>query len=545
MFAAAGQNNIMVIALVAFVVVVCSIPAGAQKVVVFETHAPPGGQYEGDIDVSAQCISPTGERLWNDGDLIDIMSGTYIEQAPSVVDDGAGGLLVFAEAVAREGQYAGDWEIIGQRINRNGRLMWEDGDRSVLIAGSAWSERNPVAIPDGRGGAFVFYEAYAPANSEWAGDIDIRGQHVSASGELLWEENGIPVATGTALEKAPVVISDGAGGAIVVFQVMLQEGESANTWHIAAQRVSPDGELLWEGGERSVIVAASDWQETRPVAVPDGEGGALIFFQGEARGGQYAGDFDIMGQRVSADGRLLWENGERSVAVFSSAALERAPVAVSDGRGGAVVICEGAAREGQYAGDWEILAQRVSPQGELLWNDGTSPVIVSATTFSEHSPCAIADGAGGAFVAFEAHAPAGSEWAGDVDVLAQRISADGRPLWGGENGALVVSSSGDYLERYPCIAADGEGGVLVIFEAVARAGQYAGDWEVAGQRIAPDGTVMWNNGESASMVSASSWSEHHPVMANCSIGWREEEGEAGGAQPDTRPAGTKVNPAKP
>ncbi len=545
MFAAAGRDNMMVIALAALVVAVCGVPAGAQKVVVFETHAPRGGQYEGDIDVSAQSISPAGERLWNDGDLIDIMSGTYIEQAPTVVADGAGGLLVFAEAVAREGQYAGDWEIIGQRINRNGRLMWEGGERSLLVAASTWSERHPVALPDGRGGAFVFYEAYAPADSEWAGDIDIRAQHISASGKLLWDENGIAVATGTALEKAPFVISDGAGGAIVVFQVMLREGEFANTWHIAAQRVSPDGELLWQGGERSLIIAASDWQETRPVAVPDGEGGALIFFQAEAPTGQFAGDFDILGQRVSADGRLLWENGDRSVAVFNSAALERAPVVVSDGRGGAVVICEGAAREGQFAGDWEILAQRVSPRGELLWNGGESPVIVSASVAHEHGVCALSDGAGGAFVAFEAQWPQGSEYAGDVDVLAQRISADGRPMWGDENGPLVVSASTDYLERFPCIAPDDEGGVLVIFEAVARTGQYAGDWEVAGQRIAPDGTVMWNDGQSASMVSASGWSEHRPVVAGCSVGWREEEGDEQAAQPDTRPAGTKVNPAKP
>ncbi len=212
-----------------------------------------------------------------------VATGVYSEQRPVAVPDGAGGLLVFSEAAAREGRYAGDWEIIGQRIDAAGKLLWNDGDSSVVVAASTWSERRPVAIPDGRGGAFVFYEAWGPPGSEWEGDVDIRGQRVSGSGELLWGEEGVALADSAMLEQAPCVISDGAGGAIVVLELMLREGEFAGISNIAAQRVSADGELLWAGGEQSVLVAVSEWSESGAVAVPDGAGGALVFFEAAAR----------------------------------------------------------------------------------------------------------------------------------------------------------------------------------------------------------------------------------------------------------------------
>ncbi len=534
---------------VALAVMLWALPVTAQQIMVFETHAPVGGQWEGDIDVSAQRMSPGGEAMWNDGNLIDIMSGSYIEQAAAVVSDGADGAIVFAEAVAREGQYVGDWEILAQRIDGRGRLLWNDGESSVVVASTTWSERHPTAVPDGSGGAFVFYEAHAPAGSEWAGDIDIRGQHISRTGELLWDEGGVPIATASAmLEQTPFAISDGAGGAIVVYQLVIREGEFANVGHIGAQHVSADGRLLWGGGDSSVVVAASEWDQRRPVAVPDGAGGALVFCEaGAPPGSEWAGDIDVHGQRVSADGQLMWNDGDSSVIVHSSAYLEVAPVAVSDGNGGAIVVCSAVAAQGEYAGDWEILAQRVSATGELLWNDGERATIVSATKLHERGPCALADGAGGAFVAFQAYFPEGMEYGGDIDIYAQRLSADGQVMWSDEGDSLPVAT-GRYLEQAPCIVSDGAGGVVIAFEAAARTGEYAGDWEALAQRVAPDGTLLWNDGESSSIISVSRWGERHLVTSEGGIGARDmgEADEMGGVPGDAGPPQTnRTNPVKP
>lgn len=517
-------------------------PVAAQYLVVFEASAPAGSEWAGDIDVGAQTLTGAGAAAWNPQVFTAVASGSYLERRPTAVPDGQGGAIIVLQAAAREGQYAGDWEILAQRVDASGTLLWEAGERSVVVTASAWRERNPVAIPDGAGGALVFWEAEGPPGSEWAGDIDIVGQRVSAAGELLWGEEGVPVASGTNVERAPCAISDGAGGALVFFECVQKAGD----WGIAAQRVSPEGELLWLGGEASIFVASSDWDETRPVAVPDGEHGALVFFEAAApAGGEHAGDIDIRGQRVSMIGNSLWGEGQGSVLVHGSAAIERAPAVVSDGAGGAIVLCQAATREGEFAGDWQILGQRISGDGEVLWNDGNTPALVAATAMHERTPCALADGAGGAFVVFEAQIPPGTDRGGDIDLYAQRLSAAGESLWTEEGSALAVSC-GEYAEQAPCIAPDGEGGFVVVFEAVARAGEYAGDFEIAAQRIGPDGSALWNGGERASIVSATGWSERWPVVPGGAYSGvtRGEEPEAAPAGPTT-PRTNPVNPVGP
>ncbi|MGD9497292.1 MAG: hypothetical protein AB7Y46_13415 [Armatimonadota bacterium] len=529
---------------------VLAVPAAAQHIVVFEAYAPADSEWAGDVDIGARVVTDRGETAGEGEVFTPVCSGSYAEQRPVAVSDGAGGAIVVCEAVARQGEYVGDYEIIAQRIGPDGKLLWQEGERSVVLAASNWSERNPVVVPDGAGGAFVIFEAYAPAGSQWAGDVDIRGQHVSADGQVLWGEAGVQIASGTYLEQAPCAVADGAGGVIVVFQAAAREGEFAGDWEIAAQRVGPDGSLLWGEGESSVAVASSRWRETRPCAVSDGAGGALVFFQAEATEGEFAGDIDILGQRLSAQGELMWEGGQRSAMVLASEAHELAPAAVADGAGGAIVICQGASREGQYAGDWEILAQRVSPDGEALWNDGNRPAVLASTTLHEMAPCALPDGAGGALVVFEGHGAPGSQWAGDIDVLAQRVSVDGETLWSAEPGVVLVSASSEYLEGAPALVSDGAGGAIVTFEVVARQGQYAGDYEVAAQRISPQGALMWNDG-AAVIISSTTWSERAPMMpggAFTTRGLEQSQPQAGQAPPATGgpPAGVnRVNPAKP
>ncbi len=118
-------------------------------------------------------------------------------------------------------------------------------------------------------------------------------------------------------------------------------------------------------------------------------------------------------------------------------------------------------------------------------------------------------------------------------------------MWGGDAAALPVSA-GDYVEQSPCIAPDGAGGVVIACEAVTREGQFAGDWEIVGQRFAADGTAAWNNGEHPSIISATGWSERFPVMGGGAVGARERVHEpAAGPGGPGGGAGNRANPVNP
>src|SRR5512134_1478085 len=71
----------------------------------------------------------------------------------------------------------------------------------------------PVAIPDGAGGAIVAWYDYR------SGGADIYAQHVLPSGvsDPTWPANGRVVCAAAGGQYAPAIVTDGAGGAILVW----------------------------------------------------------------------------------------------------------------------------------------------------------------------------------------------------------------------------------------------------------------------------------------------------------------------------------------
>ncbi|MCK4300747.1 MAG: hypothetical protein KAX80_14495, partial [Planctomycetes bacterium] len=299
-----------------------------------------------------------------------------------------------------------------------------------------------------------------------------------------------------------------SGGAIVVFEVELTHEQHKGDVELGAQRIDASGRMLWNKGEMSSEVATSEWHERRPVAVADGSGGAIVVFEQHGPpGSEYEGDVDVAAQRISAEGELLWGEEESLALAEAEQLLERAPAVLPDGDGGAWVVFEGEARSGENAGDTELLAQRVTPSGQLVWPE--RPIVVAASEWSERAPVVLSDGAAGVIVIFEEHARPAGEHAGDVDIGAQRLSPAGKRLWNdGERSAAV--SSGQWLERRPCALPDGAGGAVVVFEAEVREGELAGDVDVFVQRIDASGAMVWNEGECSTMVAGSKWRETEP-----------------------------------
>lgn len=488
-----------------------AVPPAVPAALVFFTQHVTADEHAGDTNVSAQLLSFTGELLWEEGERsVSVSAATMLERNAVAVPDGTGGYIVAFEMAFVTGEHAGDVDIYAQRISATGERLWNAGERSVAVAQSAWRERSPVILPDGAGGAIVIFEQHAPPEGEHAGDVDVFAQRISPEGALLWHqgERSAPVADSTMPERAPAAVADGQGGAIVVFEVELTYEQHKGDVELGAQRIDASGRMLWNEGQASSELATSEWHERRPVAVADGSGGAIVVFEEHgAPGSEYQGDIDVGAQRISAEGELLWGEDCSLALAEAEQLLERAPAVLGDGDGGAWVVFEGEARSGENAGDVELLAQRVTPSGQLVWPERL--IMVATSDWSERAPVVLSDGAAGVIVIFEEHARVGSEHAGDVDIGAQRLSPAGKMLWNdGESSATVAS--GEWRERRPCALPDGAGGAVVAFEAEVREGEYAGDIDIYAQRIDASGAMVWNEGERSIMVAASKWRETEP-----------------------------------
>lgn len=480
-------------------------PAPGEVSVVFEI-VPPG-------DVGAQRVAVADGRLvWASDRLLPVSTSAWGERAPQAVVTEDGGFITVFEAVVPEGPLRGDVDLMAQRVGRDGALRWGDGERSILLAGTAAVEVRPRLLADGAGGVFVVFERHGRSESG-AADTDLAAQRLGADGTIAWGEGdpqGLPIATGPGSAAGASLCSDGAGGLIVAFVDEPADGPAAGVPRLLGQRIGPSGATLWGQGGAPIELARSVGGLTGPVAVPDGQGGALVIFTAGGAPPDRPGDSDLMVQRVAADGSLPWSQTPAAFKVVAATTLaESAAVAIPDGQGGAVAVFEARWLQGEHRGDVDIMAQRIDAVGRGLWNDG-APVGVAWSPWSERAPVLVPDGAGGAIAVFEQHPPA-AHLSPDVDIGAQRILADGGLAWrGGTESALVAASV--HAEERPAALADGEGGVLVFFEARARQGAAAGEIEIGAQRLGADGQPRWPGGSPA-VVAFTAAREQRPAVA--------------------------------
>src|SRR5437870_83680 len=138
----------------------------------------------------------------------------------------------------------------------------------------------------------------------------------------------LPICTATGDQTAPQSVSDGAGGAIIVWS----DSRSATNWDIYAQRVLASGAIAggWPANGLALCVAVDE--QNSPTIASDGVAGAIVTWYDHR-----VGAYDIYAQHVLASGAVdgAWPTDGR---VISNAGIDQyVPTIVSDGAGGAII----------------------------------------------------------------------------------------------------------------------------------------------------------------------------------------------------------------
>ena len=365
---------------------------------------------------------------------VPVCTASGAQQSPCVLADGAGGAIV----AWQDGRGTND--IYAQRISASGVVQWTAN--GVALCTATGRQEYPVIASDGAGGAIVAWEDYrnAPYDQWWLRDI--YAQRISAAGVVQWAADGVALCTVANDQLDPVIAPDGAGGAIVVWCDYRNSLPADNNADVYAQRISATGAIQWTAGGIA-LCGAADWQGY-PQITPDGAGGAIVSWQ-DARSGKD----HIYGQRISAEGAPQWSWD--GVALCMAADHQLISGITSDGAGGAISTWQNVSTLGAN----DIGAQRVSASGAVQW--GADGVTVCAATGDQFVPVAASDGANGAIVAWMDRRPG----FGADDIYVQRISAGGAVQWTA-NGVALCTASG--AQQYPCVLADGAGGAIVAWQ---------------------------------------------------------------------------------
>jgi hypothetical protein len=298
----------------------------------------------------AQRVDGSGRILWGEnGVSVCDASGAQLE--PKIVSDGAGGAIV-AWTDTRNGTTNAD--VYAQRLDAAGTALWQAC--GVPVASAASSQRKPVMVGDGSGGAIV----------AWRDDTltsrAVFAQRVDGAGNALWTPGGIQLATST---DEPGIVTDGAGGAIIAWNDY-RSSPSRSVADIYAARVDGAGTLAWTPGGAPVVegvtVGSGAFEpggaSMHVTLAPDGEGGALVVWHDLRNGG-----WDVYAQRLDHAGARRW--GASGAPVTTAPASQTAPAVLPDGAGGA--IC---AWTDLRAGNADIFFQRLDAAGRRLLGSG-------------------------------------------------------------------------------------------------------------------------------------------------------------------------------
>jgi hypothetical protein len=312
--------------------------------------------------------------------------------AQSSLDETAGELQQ-AVAVLPGGGFGAVW-VEGSSPQRNVRMQWLDVAANpvfppggLLVAGTPNDESDAVIAAHETAGAYVAFRRGS----------DIAVQYFNAAGQPQWPGDGVLAAVRPfdAVLSTPNLVSNPAGGVFVCFQF----SGAGPLLDIRCQFVDATGARRWSDSGASVGTGGDDEVRVLPRAVSDGAGGLLVFWRNQRESGAPPSVPMLMeGQRFASDGSKPWGALPRVVRTTGLAATNsyvyRIFQVVSDGSGGAVLAFN----------DWtgtsgpalDVIAQRVSATGDLLW--GTGAVVTGAAGHQQHEQT-IGAGDGGAFVA--------------------------------------------------------------------------------------------------------------------------------------------------
>lgn len=422
---------------------------------------------------------------------IDVSTAKDGQLFPSVMHDGKGGVIIIWEDY-RTGK---DWDVYAQRIDNTNAPMWQPNGLPLSIADR--NQRRLRMIRHDKHAIVVWNDRRN--KSSW----DIYAQAVNLGGKVLWQMDGIPICTNAADQSTQAILSDGEGGAIVVWE---DERQSSEFQDLYVQRINSDGTMMWK--QDGVPVFPSESLQSNPILVVDGLGGFYVVWW-DVIG---ADTWSIMAHRLSNDAKPLWD---APLFITPEDGMQGEPRIAADGKGGLIVVWQIYVN---FIND-QLYAQRISPEGKKLWQDMGIPVCTAEGI--QKNAAIVSDGEGGIIAVWRDER--------DIygDLYAQRIHADGTLAW--KKDGIPFCTVGGHQDR-PSIVQTAEDRFFVAWI------DYRGDFgeksvdAIYCQQIDLDGNILWD--EDGVPVSISEGEHFPPVVVpvgngQCAVIWSNSQRDNG------------------
>jgi hypothetical protein len=170
-------------------------------------------------------------------------------------------------------------------ISQIGFAQWpSDSTGKISVCAATGDQSYPEIVSDGEGGAIIVWQ-------DTRGSYDnVYAQRIDSSGIPRWTANGI-IISDVQNSRHPKLVSDGNGGAIITWF------DFRNGWpnsSIQAQRINKNGDALWQTNGVTLALTAGSW--AYPEIAGYGSDGAIVTWLGV--------NSEIFAQKIDNSGNL-------------------------------------------------------------------------------------------------------------------------------------------------------------------------------------------------------------------------------------------------
>ncbi len=303
------------------------------------------------------------------------------------------------------------------------------------------------------------------------GNRDVYAQLINPSGQLMWQDDGLPVCTVPVYRSEDpevIAVNDGGTDYWIVAWIDFRNDTAGDVW---AQKYNDVGVAQW--AVNGIVVdqlSNSEVLETTLRLAPDGQGGAIVAWEDKRND-----TGDILAQHLLASGTTAWA---QPLAVAGATGEQSGITADADGQGNMVV----AWNDKRNGANYDIYAAKVTPTGLTPW--GTNGLTVCDATGDQAFVKLCPDGNGGCYIAWVDQRNGSQN-----DLYVQRVLAAGTVEFAA-NGALLCGAGDD--QEGVRVATSWNGatadGVLATWQDLRANGLVK---EVYTQKVSPTGTMLW------------------------------------------------------
>ncbi|MEL1235109.1 MAG: hypothetical protein VXA61_00415, partial [Candidatus Neomarinimicrobiota bacterium] len=415
-------------------------------------------------NIFAHKIDQNGQLLWGEqGAVVTDLPGR--QEDPVAITDGSGG--VFIAWVDYRFDEQGD--IFIQHLNSDGETLMDDN--GIALAQVEGKQITINMCTDSLGGVFVTWQ-----DKRSGIDDDIYGTHVTAEHEIVSPGSGVPIVVESGNQNAKTIEYAGGSEAFIAW-ADFREGANADVY---GQRFNTQMEVLFQ--ENGIPIAATDEQELKPRATfvqgntsfitwKEGDESSRVFYQHVDQDGLVfdtkraisdnealqtaprvkrgsSGDVfvnwkdlrddpidgDQYFQKVDVNGEKQWGDGVRVDPVDDIDFSARFSAGVD--------------------GDLNVIWERGAfPEIDILYQNITStggfglefPVSISSEPGYQFAPILIGNTTNGLFGVYA------DQGTGSIDLKVQKIGQDFLPEWEDNGLTAMLGLDGDvnYTTAYP------------------------------------------------------------------------------------------------